>query len=102
MSGSNAINGATDFQKVVNATKTIYRVASKIINNSPVLVTAEVLAGRQAICAKCSYLKNNWCQICGCSCSGQYLNKLKLTSEKCPLDKWKAISDSPANSLKKP
>ena len=57
----------------------------------------ETLAKRQAICDTCQYWKASArlgmgkCLKCGCS-----LAKLKLASEKCPIEKWskRAFRDS--------
>lgn len=51
----------------------------------------EVIEERLAICQACPHLVDQHCQLCGCACvaENQLINKLALTSEACPLGKWK-------------
>jgi hypothetical protein len=45
---------------------------------------------RLAICQACPHLHNNHCIKCGCACVEQnrLMNKLALSTEKCPEGKW--------------
>lgn len=51
----------------------------------------EEISERLAICQICPHFSDNHCKVCGCPCveKNQLLNKLALTSESCPLGKWK-------------
>lgn len=48
----------------------------------------EVQKFRKDVCCGCSYFKsergNNTCKMCGCNIN----QKVKLSTERCPLDKW--------------
>ncbi len=46
---------------------------------------------RLAICQSCPELVNDRCRQCGCACieTNQVMNKLALSTEACPLGKWK-------------
>ena len=46
---------------------------------------------RLAICQSCPELVDNHCGKCGCACveTNQVMNKLALSTEACPLGKWK-------------
>ncbi len=46
---------------------------------------------RLAICQACPQLVDNHCNLCGCACieTNQLMNKLALSTEQCPLGKWK-------------
>lgn len=45
---------------------------------------------RLAICQGCEHLVDNQCNQCGCLCveSNHLINKLALTTERCPVGKW--------------
>ena len=45
---------------------------------------------RLAICQSCDQLRGDQCSKCGCTCvqTNQVINKLALSTEKCPLGKW--------------
>ena len=46
---------------------------------------------RLAICQSCPELVDNHCGKCGCACveTNKVMNKLALSTEACPLGKWK-------------
>jgi hypothetical protein len=52
--------------------------------------TQSEISERLAICEVCPQLHNNHCQLCGCACTTEdtFLNKLALSTEKCPIEKW--------------
>lgn len=52
--------------------------------------TQEEIDNRLAICQSCEFLENHHCTKCGCACveTNRLINKLALTTEKCPVGKW--------------
>lgn len=52
--------------------------------------TQEEIEERLAICLGCKFLENSQCIRCGCACieKNRLMNKLALTTEKCPEGKW--------------
>ncbi len=52
--------------------------------------TQEEIDERLAICQACPYLIDNHCSRCGCACveTNSMVNKLALSTEKCPEGKW--------------
>lgn len=45
---------------------------------------------RLAVCLACEFLQNNHCTRCGCACNekNRLINKLALSTERCPEGKW--------------
>ncbi len=52
--------------------------------------TQEQIDVRLAICQACPALQNDHCTKCGCACveNNRLINKLSLSTEKCPDGKW--------------
>jgi len=52
--------------------------------------TQEEIDERLAICQACDFLQNDHCTKCGCACveSNRLINKLSLSTERCPDGKW--------------
>jgi hypothetical protein len=82
-------------ERLINASKAAGRLAKAIINNQPVLVSAEEKARRDGICLSCPHYQNGICvnitepdgtikKGCGCTLSV----KATLATETCPQGKW--------------
>jgi hypothetical protein len=73
--------------------KNVTSAASRFIKTGMKVVTEEQLQQRLEICRSCDKFDSaalngtGRCLLCGCSTA----LKLKMASEKCPVDKWKAI-----------
>ncbi len=52
--------------------------------------TPEEIAARLEICQSCEFLAGDHCSKCGCACveNNQLINKLALSTEKCPEGRW--------------
>lgn len=52
--------------------------------------TQQDIDTRLAICQGCEFFANNACSQCGCGCTEEtrLINKLALSTEKCPVGKW--------------
>ncbi len=81
--GLNLLSKAMNYGKAVAKHVTTGRTA-----------TEEEIAARFAVCNECPFFKNNSCMKCGCKISKDpsgFKNKLAMTTEKCPIDKWSKI-----------
>jgi hypothetical protein len=74
-------------QQAYNVAGAIGRVATAVANRQKVRVDDETLAARRATCQDCEHLKGSKCELCGC----YYQVKITLTTESCPISKWKRI-----------
>jgi len=58
--------------------------------------TQQEILQRYLVCLSCQDfdIQNSQCGVCGCNISQkkQFLNKLAWADQKCPKDKWDAIS----------
>lgn len=54
------------------------------------LCTEGEIDSRHKICITCKFFNNNSCDKCGCALSKDrnYLNKLAVRTESCPINKW--------------
>jgi hypothetical protein len=73
-------------QQGVNAVKAGVRVARAVVRREKVIVSQDEQDRRLAICQACSFFdaKQFRCRKCGCGLS----LKARISSEKCPIDKW--------------
>jgi Family of unknown function (DUF6171) len=74
-------------QQAYNVAGAIGRVAVAALTRHKVLVDEKTLAARRATCQGCDHLKGPKCELCGC----YYQVKITLTTESCPISKWKRI-----------
>ena len=71
--------------QVRNFAKDIWKSATRLGKNLPVLVPAEVADERITICRACEHLTSeNRCTQCGCFMSA----KVNLAASQCPMSKW--------------
>ena len=54
------------------------------------LCSEQQIETRHNICTSCDFFQNNSCNKCGCSLTRDrnYLNKLALKNQSCPINKW--------------
>ena len=71
-------------QQINNALGAIGRATLSFISPSNTFVSEEEQDKRKDICGKCEFLVNNRCSKCGC----YYSLKIKLATEKCPIELW--------------
>jgi hypothetical protein len=66
----------------------------KFVGNGAPIVPKEILAERKSICEQCehwnskAFRNTGRCKICGCSTWA----KLRMATEKCPLNKWEVYN----------
>jgi hypothetical protein len=78
------------FRQGVSLAGAVGRVVVAAVKGEPILVSAEVLAGREALCRACEHHdpEQRRCRLCGCHGA-----KLNLSTERCPIGKWEAATD---------
>ena len=64
-------------------------ILDKTINNEDIASDDEI-ERRFKICESCEFFKNSICSQCGCPVNRtrNYINKLSLVSEQCPMNRW--------------
>ena len=86
---------ATVPEKIVNASMAAYRIMSAVVHNQPITVPETVKAARLAVCLACEHCQPSGnahrCKLCGCWLDGETLCKTCLTTEICPLNKWRTL-----------
>ena len=76
-------------QQAYHVVGAIGRVAVAAATGQKVRVNEETLAARRATCQGCEHLVNSRCALCGCF----YQAKIVLTTEKCPIGLWPAVTE---------
>lgn len=81
----------TPLNQLSNATKAAARAAFAAATLKPVMAEETVIQARQAICTQCDKfdVAASRCTACGCKTN----LKLRLATERCPLDKWGAVTE---------
>lgn len=69
----------------------IHNFASRIQNLEKDLCSVDTIEQRHSVCKSCTYFAENSCTKCGCSIirDRNYLNKIAIKSESCPIGLWK-------------
>jgi|LakMenEpi03Aug12_release.lakeMendotaPanAssembly.Ray.scaffolds.fasta_scaffold42684_2 hypothetical protein len=69
----------------------IHQFISEMPDLKKDLCSVETIEHRHNICKSCSLFVNNTCSECGCSIvrDRNYLNKIAIKSESCPIGLWK-------------
>lgn len=86
----NKWESSKDYPKLLEQMKTFTSSMAKWVKSGLSRVSEDVFQSRLAVCKGCEFwdgkaLKGTGrCRKCGCSTWG----KLKLATEKCPIDKW--------------
>ena len=75
------------FPNVFTAVRAFYRWVRAFIRREPTLVSEEVLQHRLGRCRSCTRYDLDSGQCLECTCFVDL--KAQLSTEKCPLDKWK-------------
>jgi hypothetical protein len=81
-----------------NQVKSVATAAGKFIKSGMATVTEEQLAERMNICKSCpewdsaAFAGTGKCKLCGCATKA----KLRMATEKCPINKWLPTVDSNA------
>jgi len=75
-------------QTIKNAHAAVIRAVKQNRNNKPLKASQQTIEQRKALCTSCPFTKKKFygeiCTRCGCIIK----NKIKLTTESCPINKW--------------
>lgn len=73
-----------------NIASSVIKFGSEIDHMKNDLCSEERIQIRYNTCQQCEFFKDNSCEKCGCTVirDRNYLNKLAVKSEHCPIDKW--------------
>lgn len=76
-----------------NIPKSISSFAKSIPNLAQDVCSETEIEQRYNICSGCDYFKHNSCEKCGCNIvkDRNYLNKIAVKKEQCPIGLWKEI-----------
>jgi hypothetical protein len=87
-------NNKSSYPSLITMAKNITKSTANFIKGGMKIVTDEQLQERLKICNNCdnfdaaAFKGTGRCKLCGCST----MLKLKMATEKCPIDKWLAIN----------